>query len=53
MEEKAKTPEDRHGPLWIELREKTKDDPKLAKMLDTAEQVMDRYRETLQRLADS
>jgi hypothetical protein len=42
MEEKAKTRDDRRGALWAELREKAKDDPELAKMLEAARRVMDR-----------
>jgi hypothetical protein len=53
MEEKAKPATDRDSPLWVELEEKAKDDPELAKHLEVAKSVMERYSETLQRLADS
>jgi hypothetical protein len=53
MEEKGKPRDDRHGPLWAEPQEKAKDDPELAKQLEAARRVMERYSETLQRLADS
>jgi hypothetical protein len=53
MEEKAKPRDDRHGPLWAELQEKAKDDPELSEQLEAARRVIERYSETLQRLADS
>ena len=53
MEEKAKPHDDRHGPHCAELHEKAKDDPELAKQLEAAKRVIERYSETLQRLADS
>ena len=53
IENKAKPENNRHGPLWAELQEKAKDNPQLAKQLEAAKRVMERYRETLQRLADS
>jgi hypothetical protein len=53
VEEKAKPDTDRNSPLWLELQEKAKDDPELAKQLEVAKSVMERYNETLQRLADS
>jgi hypothetical protein len=53
VEEKAKPDTNRHSPLWLELQEKAKDDPELAKQLEVAKSVMERYSETLQRLADS
>lgn len=53
MEEKAKLGDDRRKFLWAELQEKAKDDPELAKHLDIAKSVIERYSETLQRLADS
>jgi hypothetical protein len=53
VEEKAKPDTDRNNPLWLELQEKAKDDPALAKQLEVAKSVMERYSETLQRLADS
>ncbi len=53
MEEKAKHGDDRHSQIWAELHEKAKDEPQLADMLEVAKRVMERYSETLQRLADS
>ncbi len=53
VEVKAKPNKDRNSPLWLELQEKAKDDPELAKQLEVAKSVMERYSETLQRLADS
>jgi hypothetical protein len=53
MEEKAKLPHAQHSALWLELREKAKNDPELSRILDAAEEVMVRYSDTLQRLADS
>ena len=53
MEEKTKPGSVRHILLWAELQQKAKDDPELAKKLDAAKSVIERYRETLQRLADS
>jgi hypothetical protein len=53
VEEKAKPDHDRHSPLWTELLEKAKDDPELAAHMEAAKSVMERYSETLQRLADS
>ena len=53
MEEKAKPATDRNSPLWLELQEQAKDDPELAKHLEVAKRVMERYSETLQQLADS
>ena len=53
MEDKAKPNDGRHGPLREEFREKAKDDPELAAHLEAAKSVMERYCETLQRLADS
>jgi len=53
MEEIGKTPDDRHSPLWAELQEKAKDDPELARTLEIAKDVMERYSDTLKRLADS
>jgi len=37
----------------LELHEKAKDDPELAVHLEAAERVIERYRDTLQRLANS
>ena len=53
MEDKAKAGDDHPSRLWAELEEKTKDDPELAKHLEAAKHVIEKYRETLQRLADS
>lgn len=53
MEEKAKPDTERNSPLWLELQEKAKDDPELAKQLEVAKSVMERYSDTLQKLADS
>jgi hypothetical protein len=50
MEEKAKIPKDRHGPLWTELREKAKDDPALARQMEAIKRVMEENSEVLQRL---
>lgn len=53
MENEATSRDGRDGPLWTELLERAKDDPELAEHLSAAKNVLDRYRETLQRLADS
>jgi hypothetical protein len=53
MEDKAKPDTNRNSPLWVEFQEKTKDDPELARKLEVAKRVTERYCETLQRLADS
>ena len=53
MEEKAKLDNARHSPLWVELQEEAKDDPELAAHLEAAKHVLERYRDTLQQLADS
>lgn len=53
MEEKAKPDTNRNSPLWVELQEKAKDDPELAGKLEVAKRVIERYSETLKRLADS
>jgi hypothetical protein len=37
----------------VELQEKAKDDPELAAHLEAANRVIERYRDTLQRLAES
>jgi hypothetical protein len=52
-EEKAKPRDDRHGLLWAELHEKAKHDPELANHLEAAKSVIERYSETLHRLAGS
>lgn len=51
MEEKAKS--DNTLSFEPEIVEKAKDDPELAEKIRVARQVMGRYAETLQRLADS
>jgi hypothetical protein len=53
MEEKAKPRDDRRGLLWTELQEKAKDDPEFSEQLEAAKRVMEKYSETLERLADS
>ena len=53
MEDKAKTDNHRYTLLSEELQKKAKDDPELARKLATAEHVIERYSEALQRLADS
>jgi hypothetical protein len=53
VEEKAKLDNARHSPLWVELQEEAKDDPELASQLEAANRVIERYRDTLQRLAES
>jgi hypothetical protein len=53
MEEKAKPRDDRRCLLWTELQEKAKDDPELSEQLEAAKRVMEKYSETLERLADS
>jgi hypothetical protein len=52
MEEEAKTDKGCHCRLWDELQEKAKDDPELARHLEAAECVIEKYSETLKRLAD-
>jgi hypothetical protein len=53
MEEKSKPRDGRHSLLWEELQEKAKGDPELAKQLEVAMSIIERYSETLQMLADS
>jgi hypothetical protein len=53
VEEKAKPDTGHHSPLWLELQEKAKDDHELAGKLEVARRVMERYSDTLQKLADS
>ena len=53
MDDKAKAENGRHGPVWTELQEQAKDDPELAKQLEAAQHVIERYSDTLRRLADS
>jgi hypothetical protein len=53
MEERAKINEKCRSTRWAELEEKAKDDPQLAEQLKVAKRVMERYSDTLQRLADS
>jgi hypothetical protein len=52
VEEKAKPEHDRCSQIWAELQEKAKEDPELAKKLKAEQNVMERYKETFQRLAD-
>ena len=51
MEEKAKL--NNNLPSESEIDEKAKDDPEFAEQIRVARQVMEKYAETLQRLADS
>jgi uncharacterized membrane-anchored protein YjiN (DUF445 family) len=53
MEEKAKPNDDRHGRHWVELQEKTQNDPELAQQLEAIKHIMEENSEVLQRLADS
>lgn len=53
MKEKVKLENDLRSPLWRELQEKAKDDSELAGKLEASQRVIERYSETLQRLADS
>jgi hypothetical protein len=53
MEEKTKTDNSPRSSRWAELEERAKDDPQLARRIEVAKQVMERYSDTLQRLADS
>ncbi|MGA2672524.1 MAG: hypothetical protein ABSE99_04780 [Terracidiphilus sp.] len=53
MEEKAKLRDDRPGLLWVALQKKAKDDSELAEQLEAAKHAMEKYSETLQRLAES
>jgi hypothetical protein len=53
MEEKAKIPKDRDGPLCVELREKAKEDPAFARQLEASKRVMEENSEVLRGLADS
>lgn len=53
MEEEVNIPDEQASRRWAERLEKTKDDPRLIAKLEAAKHVMERYRETLQRLADS
>ncbi len=51
MEKETESGKDRHSRLWTELIKKAKDDPELAEHLEVAQRVIERYRETLRRLA--
>jgi len=53
MEEQAKARDDRRSRFLEEIQKKAKDDPELAARLEAAMYVMERYKDTLQRLADS
>ena len=53
MDEEAKNPDDRRSRLLEEIQRKAKDDPELAARLEAAMYVMEKYKDTLQRLADS
>jgi len=53
MKKTAKPGDNRHSQHRAELQEKAKDDPQLAQKLEVAKRVMERYSETLQKLADS
>jgi hypothetical protein len=53
MEEEIKPRTDRNGSLWKEIEEKAKSDSELTEKLKTANRVIERYSEALQRLADS
>ena len=53
MDEEAKNPDDRRSRLLEEIQRKAKDDPELAAQLEAAMYVMEKYKDTLQRLADS
>ena len=51
MEEKAKI--DNNLSCEPEIKEKAKDDPEFAEQIRVARQVIERYADTLERLADS
>jgi hypothetical protein len=53
MEKDAKTDDDRNRPIQAELLKNAKDDPELTVQLEAAQRVIEQYRDTLQRLADS
>jgi hypothetical protein len=53
MKKMAKVRLDREHQILAEIEEKAKIDPELAKKLEVAEKVMERYSEALQKLADS
>lgn len=53
MKEKAKIKKDRHSAKWLKLKERAENDPERARMLEAIETVMERYSDTLQKLADS
>jgi hypothetical protein len=53
MDEPKWIPEDSHSYHWNELQKMAENDPELARKLEIAGKVTDRYREAFQRLADS
>jgi hypothetical protein len=52
MEEEVDISDESSSRRWAEHVEKAKDDPELSAQLEAAKHVMERYSETLQRLAD-
>jgi hypothetical protein len=53
MEEEANISDEQASRRWAERIEKAKGDPELVAQLEAAKHVMEKYSETLQRLADS
>ncbi len=53
MKKIEKSDDYRHSQHRAELKEKAKLDPQLAQQLEAAKRVMEKYSETLKRLADS
>jgi len=53
MQDKEDAEEKSRGPLWDELRQKSKDDPELARKLEVMKRVMKENEEVLRRLAQS
>jgi hypothetical protein len=53
MEEEARNRDDRHGHLLEDFEKEAKDEPELAAKLEAVDRAMKRYKEALQRLADS
>jgi hypothetical protein len=53
IEDKANPRGRVHGPLWTEFQEQAKNDPELAKKLQVAERIAEKYSDALQRLAES
>jgi hypothetical protein len=53
MEEEVSISDEQGSRRWAERIEKAKGDPELVAQLKAAKHVMERYSETLQRLADS